>query len=61
MAPSKDGERAERLSNTLFGAKEEGIIIGSASTLTSLRRTKRRAKPAEKPGRSIRVVQTHEQ
>jgi len=43
MAPSQDGERAERLTNTLFGAKDAGRHHQErALVLTSLRRTKRR-------------------
>ena len=43
MAPREDGERAERLANTLFGAKDGGRHRQErASVLTSLRRTKRR-------------------
>ena len=43
MAPSEDGERAERLTNTLFGAKDGGYRHRErTSALTSLRRTKRR-------------------
>ena len=43
MAPSQDGERAERLTNTLFGAKIGGRHRQErALVLTSLRRTKRR-------------------
>ena len=39
MAPSLDGERAERLTNTLFGAKDRGRHHQErASALTSLRR-----------------------
>ena len=39
MAPSEDGERAERLTNTLFGAKDGGRHHQErASALTSLRR-----------------------
>ena len=29
MAPSQDGERAERLTNTLFGAKDEDASSGA--------------------------------
>ena len=40
MAPSEDGERAERLTNTLFGAKDRGRHRQErAVALTSLRRT----------------------
>ena len=40
MAPSEDGERAERLTITLFGAKDGGRHRQeSAVVLTSLRRT----------------------
>ena len=40
MAPSEDGERAERLANTLFGAKDGGRHRQErAVVLTSLRRT----------------------
>ena len=40
MAPSEDGERAERLTNTLFGAKDGGRHRQErAVVLTSLRRT----------------------
>ena len=43
MAPSQGGERAERLTNTLFGAKDGGRHRQErALVLTSLRRTKRR-------------------
>ena len=43
MAPSEDGERAERLTNALFGAKDGGRHRQErAVVLTSLRRTKRR-------------------
>ena len=43
MAPSEDGERAERLTNTLFGAKDGGRHRQErALMLTSLRPTKRR-------------------
>ena len=43
MAPSQDGERAERLTNTLFGAKDEGRHRQErALVLTSLRRQIRR-------------------
>ena len=43
MAPTQDGERAERLTNTLFGAKDGGRHRqGRALALTSLRRTMRR-------------------
>ena len=39
MAPSQDGERAERLTYTLFGAKDGGRHHQErASALTSLRR-----------------------
>ena len=39
MAPSQDGERAERLTNALFGAKDGGRHHQErASALTSLRR-----------------------
>ena len=39
MAPSEDGERAERLTSTLFGAKDGGRHHQErASALTSLRR-----------------------
>ena len=39
MAPSVDGERAERLINTLFGAKDGGLHRQErASAMTSLRR-----------------------
>ena len=49
MAPSQDGERAERLTNTLFGAKDGGRHRQErALVLTSLRRTMRRcALPTE--------------
>ena len=51
MAPSKDGERTERLTNTLFGAKDGGHHHRKrTSTLTSLRRTKRRAEASRKAG-----------
>jgi hypothetical protein len=40
MAPSEDGERAERLTITLFGAKDGGRHRQErAVVLTSLRRT----------------------
>ena len=39
MAPSEDGERAERLTNTLFGAKDGRHRQERAVVLTSLRRT----------------------
>ena len=40
MAPREDGERAERLTNTLFGAKDGGRHRQErAVVLTSLRRT----------------------
>ena len=40
MAHSEDGERAERLTNTLFGAKDRGRHRQErAVALTSLRRT----------------------
>jgi len=43
MAPSEDGERAERLTNTLFGAKDGGRHHQErALALTSLRRQSRR-------------------
>ena len=44
MAPCGYGERAERLTNTLFGAKDGGGRHRQecAVVLTSLRRTKRR-------------------
>ena len=43
MAPRQDGERAERLTNTLFGAKDGGQLRQErALALTSLRRTIRR-------------------
>ena len=43
MAPSQDSERAERLTNTLFGAKDGGRHRQErALVLTSLRRTMRR-------------------
>ena len=43
MAHSEDGERAERLTNTLFGAKDGGRHRqGRALVLTSLRRQIRR-------------------
>ena len=43
MAPSENGERAERLTNTLFGAKDGGRHRQErAVVLTSLRRTRRR-------------------
>ena len=43
MAPSQDGERAERLTNTPFGAKDGGHHHRKRTlVLTSLRRTKRR-------------------
>ena len=43
MAPSQDGERAERLNSTLFGAKDGGRHRQErAVVLTSLRRTRRR-------------------
>ena len=43
MAPSQDGERAERLINTLFGAKHGGQHRQErALALTSLRCTRRR-------------------
>ena len=43
MAPSEDSERAERLTNTLFGAKDGGRHRQErAVVLTSLRRTRRR-------------------
>ena len=43
MAPSQDGERGERLTNTLFGAKDGGRHRQErASELTSLHRTMRR-------------------
>ena len=39
MAPNQDGERAERLTNTLFGAKDAGRHHQErALVLTSLRR-----------------------
>ena len=48
MAPSEDGERAERLTNTLFGAKDGGRHHQErALVLTSLRRTKRRCASVE--------------
>ena len=43
MAPREDGERAGRLTNTLFGAKDGGRHHQQrALVLTSLRRTMRR-------------------
>ena len=43
MAPSQDGERAERLNSTLFGAKDGGRHRQErALVLTSLRFTIRR-------------------
>ena len=43
MATREDGERAERLTNTLFGAKDGGRHRQErAVVLTSLRRTRRR-------------------
>ena len=43
VRPSQDGERGERLTNTLFGAKIGGRHRQErALVLTSLRRTKRR-------------------
>ena len=42
MATREDGERAERLTNTLFGAKDGGRHRQErAVVLTSLRRTRR--------------------
>ena len=43
VRPSQDGERGERLTNTLLGAKDGGRRHQErASALTSLRRTMRR-------------------
>ena len=43
VRPSQDGERGERLTNTLFGAKDGGRHHQQrALVLTSLRRTMRR-------------------
>ena len=43
IRPRQDGERAERLTNTLFGAKDGGRHRQErALVLTSLRRTMRR-------------------
>ena len=43
VRPSRDGERGERLTNTLFGAKDGGRHRQErAVVLMSLRRTRRR-------------------
>ena len=57
MAPSEDSERAERLTNTLFGAKDGGRHRQErAVILTSLRRTRRRCAWVTVPAASWRSI-----